>query len=69
VSQLLVRDLEEEVVAELKRKAAEHGRSAEAEHREILRAHLLSKQPEKRSFKEVLASMPYFDDDELFDVR
>lgn len=69
MSQLLVRDLEEEVVVELKRKAAANGRSAEAEHREILRTHLLANQPPKRSFKEVLASMPYFDDDDLFDVR
>jgi plasmid stability protein len=69
MSQLLVRDLEEELVVELKRKAAEHGRSAEAEHREILRQHLLRSQPRKRSFKEVLASMPDFDDDGLFDVR
>ncbi|MES2260174.1 MAG: DNA-binding protein [Pseudomonadota bacterium] len=66
--QLLVRDLEEEVVEALKRSAAAHGRSAEAEHREILRIHLLS-HPKKRSFKEVLADMPYFDDDALFDVR
>jgi plasmid stability protein len=69
MSQLLVRDLEEEVVAELKRQAAEHGRSAEAEHREILKAHLLSKQPKPRSFRDVLASMPYFGDDDIFDVR
>ena len=69
MSQLLVRELEEEVVLELKRKAAENGRSAEAEHREILRAHLSDRQPRKRSFKDVLAAMPYFDDDDLFDVR
>jgi plasmid stability protein len=69
MSQLLVRDLEDELVTELKRKAAENGRSAEAEHREILRAHLLRSLPKKRSFKEVLASMPDFDDDELFDGR
>lgn len=70
MSQLLVRDLDDEVVAALKRQAAEHGRSAEAEHREILREHLLSaKPPKKRSFAEVLASMPYFKDDDLFDVR
>ncbi|MFL6674500.1 MAG: FitA-like ribbon-helix-helix domain-containing protein [Massilia sp.] len=67
--QLLVRELEEEVVVELKRLAAENGRSAEAEHREILRAHLLVHRPLKRSFKEVLASMPYFEDDDLFDLR
>ena len=69
MSQLLVRDIEEEVVAELKRQAAAHGRSAEAEHREILRSYLLQPQLKKRSFREVLAAMPDFEDDDLFDVR
>jgi plasmid stability protein len=68
MSQLLVRDLDEEVVDALRRAAAAHGRSAEAEHREILRTYLLSS-PKKRTFKQVLAEMPYFDDDGLFDVR
>ena len=34
--QLLVRDVPGEIVAALKRRAAGHGRSAEAEHRAIL---------------------------------
>lgn len=34
---LHVRNLEDELIASLKRRAARHGRSAEAEHREILR--------------------------------
>jgi plasmid stability protein len=34
---LHVRNLDEELIARLKRRAARHGRSAEAEHREILR--------------------------------
>ena len=34
--QLLVRDVPQDVVEALKRRAAEHGRSAEAEHRIIL---------------------------------
>ena len=68
MSQLLVRDLDENVVIALKRSAAANGRSIEAEHREILRAHLTVR-PKKRSFKKVLAEMPYFDDDALFDVR
>jgi antitoxin FitA len=34
---LTVRNLEEDVVRRLRIRAAEHGRSAEAEHREILR--------------------------------
>lgn len=36
---LHVRNLDDELVARLKRRAARHGRSAEAEHREILRQH------------------------------
>lgn len=39
--QLIVRNLEEDMVRELKRRAARHGRSAEAEHRVILREALL----------------------------
>ena len=34
---LHVRNLEDDLIAKLKRRAARHGRSAEAEHREILR--------------------------------
>lgn len=36
MAQLLVRDVPQDVVEALKRRAAEHGRSAEAEHRLIL---------------------------------
>ena len=36
-NQLHVRNLDDETVARLKRRAARHGRSVEAEHREILR--------------------------------
>ncbi|CAN7257172.1 DNA-binding protein [Pseudoduganella sp. LjRoot289] len=68
MSQLIVRDLDQDVVDALRRRAATHGRSAEAEHREILRSTLLEK-PKKRLLKDVLAAMPYFGDDDLFDVR
>ncbi len=34
---LHVRNLEDDLISRLKRRAARHGRSAEAEHREILR--------------------------------
>jgi plasmid stability protein len=34
---LPVRNLDDDLIARLKRRAAAHGRSAEAEHREILR--------------------------------
>ena len=36
MAQLLVRDVPQDVVEALKRRAAKHGRSAEAEHRLIL---------------------------------
>ena len=53
---LLVRGVDEEIVRALKERAGRHGRSAEAEHREILAAALA--RPRRRSFAEVLASMP-----------
>ena len=40
MAQLLVRNVSQDVVEALKRRAAEHGRSAEAEHRLILEATL-----------------------------
>jgi plasmid stability protein len=68
---LLVRDVNESVAAALRRRAAAHGRSLEAEHRELLREALLAdRPPAKRSFTEVLAVMPCFpEDDDLFNVR
>jgi plasmid stability protein len=68
MSQLLVRELSQDLVDALKRRAASNGRSAEAEHREILRISLLGR-PVKCPLKELLAAMPYFDDDDLFDLR
>ncbi|HSG39748.1 MAG TPA: DNA-binding protein [Thermoanaerobaculia bacterium] len=56
-NQLIVRNLEEEVVQELRLRAARHGRSAEAEHREILREVLLPAKG-KRPLKELLLAMP-----------
>ena len=41
VATLTVRNLEDDVVKRLRIRAAENGRSAEAEHREILKAALL----------------------------
>jgi plasmid stability protein len=43
MAQLLVRDIPLDVVEALKRRAAEHGRSAEAEHRAILEETLRSR--------------------------
>ncbi len=56
MASLLVRGLDDALVAALKGRASAHGRSAEAEHREILAAALTA--PRKRNFAEVLASMP-----------
>jgi plasmid stability protein len=64
-SNLVVRNVEEEVTLALKQLAAAHGRSAEAEHREILRAALL--RPKRRPFKEVLTNMPDVGDDADFE--
>lgn len=41
MAQLTVRNVNDQVVKALKKRAAEYGRTAEAEHREILRAALL----------------------------
>jgi plasmid stability protein len=56
VADLLVRGVDDTVVRALKKRAGEHGRSAEAEHRTILAAALLN--PPRRSLAELLASMP-----------
>jgi plasmid stability protein len=66
MNQLIVRNLEEEVVRELKLRAARHGRSAEAEHREILRETLLPAKA-KKSFKEFLLEMPPVGEDSDFE--
>ncbi|MGA7813606.1 FitA-like ribbon-helix-helix domain-containing protein [Caballeronia sp.] len=65
MANLLVRGLDESLVQSLREQAAAHGRSAEAEHREIL-AQALSR-PKKRSFTEVLASMPNVGEDADFE--
>jgi plasmid stability protein len=56
VAQLIVRNLEENLVEALKLRAARHGRSAEAEHRELLRAALLQRAPV--TLKNHLLAMP-----------
>jgi len=52
---LHVRNLDDEVIAKLKRRASKHGRSAEAEHREILR-HALANEAES-SFDQLAAEL------------
>lgn len=50
MAQLTVRNVDEQVVRALKRRAADHGRSAEAEHREILKHVLLDKEVSREAF-------------------
>lgn len=50
---LHVRNLDDDLIARLKRRAARHGRSAEAEHREILRTALVG--DDDRSFAKLAA--------------
>jgi plasmid stability protein len=64
---LVVRNVDEDIALALRQRAASHGRSAEAEHREILRAALM--RPKRRSFAEVLASMPDVGEDADFESR
>ncbi len=66
MANLIVRKLDPRIVDALKRRAARHGRSAEAEHRAILEETLLAK---RKSFTEVLAAMPNVGRDEDFERR
>jgi plasmid stability protein len=67
MAQLIVRNIDQILVDLLKRRAAEHGHSAEAEHREILRAAL---QPQRSgSLKDHLLAMPSVGDDSDFTIK
>jgi plasmid stability protein len=61
MSQLIVRNLDEDLVRRLRQRASEHGRSAEEEHRQILRAALRSD-----GLGEYLTEIPEVGDDEDF---
>ncbi len=65
MADLLVRGVDENVVKALKARAGAHGRSAEAEHREILATALA--RPRRRSLSELLASMPNVGNDADFE--
>lgn len=56
---LHVRNLDDDLINRLKRRAARHGRSAEAEHREILRQALSSKS--EPSFETLAAELRKLD--------
>ena len=67
MGQLLVRNLDDELVHQLKVRAARHGRSMEAEHRKILREVLTERKEEREvpSLKALLLAMPELSEDEL----
>lgn len=66
MAQLIVRNIEEELVRELKLRAARNRQSAEEEHRQILRRVLGSDHPGS-SLKATLSAMPDVGDDRDFD--
>ena len=65
MANLVVRNIDEEIVKALKARAGLEGISAEAEHRKILEAALL--RPKKKSFAEVLRSIPVVGNDSDFE--
>ena len=65
MANLIVRNLNPRIVAALKQRAARHGRSAEAEHRELLESVLMH--PARMSFAEAIATMPDVGKDEDYD--
>jgi plasmid stability protein len=65
VAQLMVRNLPDELVRALKQRAAKRNRSAEQEHREILKAALQG--PRRKPLAEVLASIPHVGTDADFE--
>jgi plasmid stability protein len=67
VAQLLVRNLDERIVRALKMRAARSGRSAEAEHREILYETLIQPKRSNRSLKDFLLAIPDVGRDEDFE--
>ena len=57
MAQLIVRDLDERIVAALKARAARNGRSAQAEHRRILEAALREDAVEMAEFADAAARL------------
>jgi plasmid stability protein len=64
---LIVRNVDEDIALALKQLAAAHGRSAEAEHREILKSIL--QRPKRKSVAEILSNMPNVGEDADFNFR
>jgi len=65
MSNLIVRNLDKSIVDALKKRAVQHGRSAEAEHRALLEELLL--QPKRKRFSEILSEMPDIGEDKDFE--
>ena len=65
MANLVVRNLDQHIVDALKQRAAQHGRSMEAEHRALLEELLVK--PKGKRFAEVLAAMPNVGQDEDFE--
>ena len=66
MGQLIVRNIDDDLIRALKVRAAEKCRSAEAEHREILREALESRR-KRHTLKQLLAEMPSVGDDADFE--
>lgn len=69
MNKFLSLEIDSDIAEALQRAAAANGHSPGVELQDILRRHFGHEQPAKRSFKQVLASMPYFNDDDLFEMR
>ena len=65
MAQLVVRNLSDEIVRALKKRAARNNRSAEQEHREILCRTLQG--PRRRPLAALLATMPNVGEDADFE--
>lgn len=66
MGQLIVRNVDDELIRALKMRAAQKRRSAEAEHREILREALAARRKGK-TLKDLLLDMPSAGDDADFE--
>jgi antitoxin FitA len=69
MSQLIVRQIEENLVKKLKERAGRHGVSMEEEHRRILRQVLVGERKKRLSFKKYLLAMPDAGADEIFERK